>query len=425
MILLDLEDNGGGGAKLPVLPQVMRVDMAKEPPKEVLEQTFSSDPKLINSDARPAITGDTTPVKVEPAKEAVVAEEKLPFVKPEEIKGEEKKESKQDDSPAKFEEKKEDKVSDITKILRPPKGKEGEKEQKVTPEEAKVEGGKVKQITPVKDPETSHFDYAGFSNDEVLYLKNMSRQSREYAAKLIKDNKELAKLKDSTWLQHPQAHTLSPEYQQTQFLIGKASREAEYWKQQLVLARTGKDVTELAGWNDDGSPKLGNSMKPTEEIEIEIQRCMQNCYSIRDNAQADLKKIPEKFKSTSDNDLRLIQQERKARFAWAEKPELLDYSVTTDTGEEKTIKNIREDMASLWPPYLRSHPAVEVCGDLMASLVIQSALLREAQQTTQVAETKVQEVKRGEPGSVIKPAKVDEAVANGVPKVFSLEGMPR
>src|ERR1017187_8278883 len=239
--------------KAPTIGGNITPQMPKEPPKEVLEQTFSLDPSIkIGEHSGQTISND-----------------------------------------------------------------EGKKiETVVTPKVEVV----VKPAVPLAKTDES-FDYTGFSQQEVVNLKNMSRQSREFAAKLIHDNKQLAGLKDSNYLQHEQGYTLSPEYQDLQSKAYMANVEGQAWKQQLLNIRAGKPFRDVIGFNDNGTPKFGDEQPATDEADIRLSNNMQKCMSFAQQYQGQLQNIPQQFKQRIATDLQAMHEVQKQQFSWVRSEE--------------------------------------------------------------------------------------------------------
>lgn len=381
--------------------------MSKEPPKEILEQTFTLDPSIkIGEGSSQTITGDSgkeiKPVVEEVKKEEPVVETKVDVPVKEEVKKEETVVKKEEPKP----------------ILRPPK-KDDKKDDSVKVDtKTKLS---VKPVTlPAKTDET--FDYSGFSQQEVVNLKNMSRQSREFSANLIRENKQLAGLKDSNYLQHEQGYTLSPEYQNLQAKVYFANIEGQAWKQQLLNIRAGKPFRDVVGFNENGTPRFGDERPPTDEDDIRLSNNLAKCMSMAQQRQGELQSIPQQFKQRITADLQNIRDVQKQQFSWVADPKLLDYEMTTENGN-KTVKQIKDEFKSIWPSYLQNSPAVDVASDLMVALMIRHQELEQANTSKTVAETLKEEVLRGEPGSTDRPVKTDEAVG-GVTE-FSLAGFSR
>src|SRR5580765_5085847 len=153
-------------------------EVNKEPPAEVLKQTFTIDPgvKMANDDQRVMTedkTGKTISLKIDDGKEKV-DEAKSKEAQPQgekkvdstEVKPGDKKEDKEV-----VEKKVEDETPKLPSYLKPPKGKEGVKVDDKT---------KGKQR-----------DYTGFTDEEQAILKQTSNEAFDFVRDTIKQNKEL------------------------------------------------------------------------------------------------------------------------------------------------------------------------------------------------------------------------------------------
>lgn len=394
-----------------------------EPPKEVKEMSFNaSDLSLLGDSASDSVISvDKKPVEtVKPEVETKVTtqpEINTPAQK-EEVKAPEVK---------KEEPKKE--MSATPAGLKPPKeeaivGKVEPKKEETVVKEQKEEST-IKPISPVKETTTHDgFDYSGFSQQEVLNLKNMSRQSREWAATLLKENRHLSTLKDSTYLQHEQGYTLSPDYRELQGQGYRASVEARCWEQALLNIKNSKPFRDIVGFNDKGQPQFGPELQPSDQDEIRVSNNLSSCVNAVNQISGQLQVFPGQFKQRVQNDLMTIQNERNSRFAWRQDPKLMEYTVGIDGRGEKKVKDIISDFKSIFPSYLANTPGVDVAADLWVALTIQSNQLREAMNGKQVAEIKQEEIKRGEPSSDILPTDVVNKNKKGTPSEFSLKGSP-
>lgn len=324
------------------------------------------------------------------------------------------KEDKKSTEVAKVEPKKEDeKKSEITHHLKPPvKAGEEKKTEEVKKEEKK---------TQVTVPKNDSFDYGGYSQQEVNLLKNMSIESRKFAGDLIKQNKELAKAKDSNYLQHPEAYRLDPQYQAGLVDIQFANKEAQYWQKQLELAKLGKPVRNLLQWDNKGNPVVGEEIAANDGIEETLRLNYQNAMQAGNAKRNELQQYPQKYKQQIDNDMGIINQTRGQIFEWNNKPELMDYTIHVEGLGDRSIKQIKDDFRNLWPTYMRNHIAVDTAADFMVALRIRDSELAEARASKEVTETKMEEVKRAEPSTTIRPGRELQEV-NGI-KEFSDSGM--
>jgi hypothetical protein len=268
-----------------------------------------------------------------------------------------------------------------------------------------VEGGEkkevIKKITPVQGKVQR--DYTGHTDEEVTAFKKMSDEGYTFTKKLITENKELAKLKGSTYLQHEQAYVLDPDFQKMQTDQYFANKEASYWKDQLILMDLGKPWKPIERWDQQGNPVLGAERQPTKADEEQVRMYMNNSFNVANQLSSAIQQYPSRYKDRVKNDMSLINQERANRFAWVSDPKLLDHTVNIEGLGDRSIKQVREDFAKLFPEYLRPHPAVEIAADLMVSLRLAQGELAELQNGKTVESIKEKEQEKVEPSSRQKP----------------------
>lgn len=307
----------------------------------------------------------------------------------------------------------------VSSVLKAPKtDKDKSKEE---PEEEPITDG-IKKISPPDKKVTGSqdtFDYSKYAPAEVELLKNMSRPAREHMSKVMQENKELSKLKEFNYLQHPHAYVLDPQFNEINNNLNKAKFEGDHWKQQLMLAKGGKKIRDIKGYDKQGNPVLSNEIDPTDEIEESIRLNMQRAHNIADNLNQEIQKYPSKYKNQIGNDLATINQERSQRFAWVADPKLLDYEVDFN-GKDTSLKNIKSGFINLFPQYMRNHIGVETAADIYIAMVCQSAELNSLKQNGHIEKIKEEEREKVEPSSSVKPAKIATTV--GDVKEFSMAG---
>jgi hypothetical protein len=277
----------------------------------------------------------------------------------------------------------------LPKFMKAPK-KEGEVEQK---------GEVTKPIVPSK----STRDYSGLTDEEVKAGKNMSTEAFNIFKKAITVNKELAAVKDQTYLQHPQAYVLDPGYQEVQSSLSFAKRETAHWEQQLINMDAGQELVPLTGFNaKTGEPIYGQPIKPSKALEEKVRMIIHNCYNQAQQMQGKLQEYPNKYKETVNKDLQNVEAYRKQQFGWVNDPSLLDYTIPVEGLGERSLKQIKEDVTAILPKWMHNHPLTSVVGDLVIALRIKQAELAEAASTQSVASIKKSEQDLVEPSSVDK-----------------------
>lgn len=278
----------------------------------------------------------------------------------------------------------------------------------------------TKPIAPLGTQQKAR-DYTGFSPEEARMLKGMSNESFAYAAKLIKDNKELSQLKDSTYLQHPNAFVLDPQFQRMQEDSKFFDQEAQYWQDQLALMAEGKAWKPLLRWDEQGNPVYGESREPTALDQEKVRLAMSRAYDASHNAKGQLQQMAQSYAQRTKAGDAAIQAEQEKRFAWIADPKILDQKVAVEGGE-KTLRDIKSDFLGIIPPYHRGNVMADVAANLFTALMIYGNHIRTLQSNKQIQQVKQEEVYRAEPTSSARPQTGGGKVVNGV-KEFSLEGM--
>lgn len=396
------------------VPTVPRPQMPSEPPKEVLEINFADDPTLSKDNPAPVQKVDAGPAEIEVKQGEEKKEPEGKITSPVVKEKEEKKE---------LEKKEETKVEDkekaaIDKFLKPPKT---DKKEEVKESEKKTVATST-QIVPPDKKDTGHFDYSTYSPQEADLLKNMSRPAREWAANNFKKLKELEKSASSLYFQSPDAYVLDPTYKQMSREANQIHRELQHNQQQLLLIKAGKPFRYITDVDESGQFKYSDEQQPTDAWEESVRTAVTQCMNAEQNMIGKLRAYPEQYKGMIQNDLNAIQKIRGEKFIWVSQPEYMDREISVDGQGDVPIKNVRQQFISLFPHYLRSNPAVEICADMMVGLIIKENQLKDALEGQKLAEIKKEELQRGEPKSIAKPTNdIDEV--HGV-KEFSSVGMP-
>lgn len=426
-ILLNQHLSGGNGVGLKPSPSSGVPHPAKPVPEEIKKTTFNDDINVGNYEPVQLPERTVTP-KVEAPKEKKEAKEEIapegggtqgsegngsePPVKevaasaaPEDNGDKEtNKENAQAPAPeqkVETEQGAEKKEDGINKFLKPPVSKGAEKK-----DEKGVTQGQAR-------------DYSGYTPEETALLKQMSNPAFELASKAIKENKELSKLKSTTYLQHEQAYILDPEYQREYQQMANVQKEFQHWQEQLIAIDGGKKWKPLKGWDKDGNPVYDAERDPSKMDEENVRRWANNCDQAARQLQGKLAAAPTLYKNRVTQDTQAIENERKNRFAWVANPELMEHSIKVGD-QDVPLKKIREDYVNLYPPYMRSHPALAAGGDLLIALQLANAEIQELKGAQQVKQIKQEEEGRVEPSSRQAP----RAQAKPIHGVKTFEALP-
>lgn len=414
-IKLDPSPNGSNGNGTPastpvatptpipnrVSPASLKPVQPSMPPAARLAMEFNVEqlPSLDNGTA--VVEPQRTPTpKVELKKEEAPTIEQP---KKEEVKAETPKEEKKDELPS---------------FIKPPKSSEKKEEvetKKEEKKEEKEESGVVKMPSRSEDP----FDYKGFNEEEVGILKPLSLNAREKVAKALKDAKEA---KNSSYLQHPDAYSLTPEYKAAQTDVFYANKEAQFFAKQLEQCKLGKPVEVLKGWDEKGNPVIEGTLEPTDALEEKLRMAVQRSYGVAQDISGRMSNYATQFRNIIQQNTQGIKAERVKRFPWVADPKLLDYTIAVD-GKEIPIKKIREDIIGLFPPYEKHLEAVQIVGDMMVGLIIKDAEIQSLKGSKQVEAVKTAEQEKVEPKSDNRPAPVSD-LKFGKVREFSSVGAP-
>jgi hypothetical protein len=295
--------------------------------------------------------------------------------------------------------------------------------------EAKVEPvvktDTTKPITAAKtDTKVAPRDYAGYDEETVRAFKNMDTAAYNVMKKVVDERNQLIKSRQDSYLTHPEAYTLTPEYTDLNNRAYFANAEREFWKQQLINVRAGKEWTGLQGFDPKtGKPVPTATQKPSDEIEIELQNAMTRSEGLAQQIQQQGQQYVQQFKQRYDSDVTAMNAERAKRFGWVADPKGLEDKIALG-GElgERTVKQVREDLLNMLPAYRRNDVLAELASDLFAGIQIYGARIRELEGQNAVVTEKKAEVLRAEPlgdtnggGSSSKPKGM----------VFDMEGMPQ
>lgn len=142
--------------------------------------------------------------------------------------------------------------------------------------------------------------------------KKMSKESREWALARLNEQKqtkaEIAQLNErlktapkdlpSSYLEHEQAYTLSPKYQESVGLFNQANKELAHWKEQRKLIRAGEDWTDL---NVDANGKIvASKVKADADAEDAVGDYIKNAEDVAKTAREQINTLAQGFKASRE-----------------------------------------------------------------------------------------------------------------------------
>lgn len=275
------------------------------------------------------------------------------------------------------------------------------------------------QQVKVADAKSGAFDYSAFSPEETVVLKQMSNQAREFAAKTLKELKELRNQKPDVYYQHQDAYLLDPQYKELNTTIDYAAKEADHWKQQLLAIRQGKPWMLLEGFDDKGNPITKGPFKATDEADINVANALQVVSAQVAQMQNQRAGYGQQYQQRVKQDNAVLEAERQARFEWVKDPAKLEEKVDIGNGTQVSIKQLRDDFKNLFARYHHGNPVLEVAADMFTALQIYGARIRELEGNNQRQERITQDVLASEPN-------METERGSGTPEKtdFDMAGLP-
>lgn len=282
------------------------------------------------------------------------------------------------------------------------KGKAASEAAAVGEDKTKTEA-KPSVIGEQVKPVTGQRDYSGFSDEEVRYLKQMSNTAFDFASKQLREKKQLETEKNNIYLQNPDAYQLDPQFKTIREDVTFFSQERQHWQQQLMNIKAGKQWTELQGWDKSGNPVYSQPKEPTDLAEEEVRQRMLQADGLVRQASGSLQQLQQSYTQRIQQDTQQIREIQAQKFAWAADAKVLEHVINVEGVGDKTIGQIKTDFMSLLPPYHRTSLISDIAADMFVALQIYAAQVRELKAQNQITETKRQEVMRGEPTSNARP----------------------
>lgn len=314
------------------------------PPKEVLETSFDTNDAPEDIDVQPIVKVEAAPIKKE--EKAVEKKEEAPVVK------------------------------------------------STTTVDVKVAAGKA--VT--KTGEEAR-DYTGFTPEEQAILKQMSNPAFQYAAKNAREYKALVAQKGTpdTYLQHPEAYSITPEYREASQKVHFATAEQNHWREQLIAIRNGKDWYGLQGYDDKGKPVLSGPNKATDGAEVDVSNALNMLTQKVTEFSGQRDNYAAQFRTRYDTDSAAMKAELAKRFEWVAKPEMLDDKIQLQGIGEVTLKQIQNDFRNIFPAYHHKSPLMDVASNLFIALQIFGTKINELETKLQTEGKLKDDVIRAEP----------------------------
>lgn len=249
-------------------------------------------------------------------------------------------------------------------------------------------------------------DLGGFDDDDKKYLKKMSIEaSQHFSRKMIAikgENEALKKQVETgippSYLNHPDAFVLLPEYAQTTQVANKARFEANHYRQQLIAIKSDQPWRVIEGYKN-GQPVYSDPYKPTAEAEADILNAMQSANSAAYQAEEKVGKLQAGFKGEYDKSAKLIKDEVAKNFPLLADEKVLDETIDTGKFGKLRLRDMRDGFKNMIPLAFRDHPLSDAVTALFLVNALQADQLTKQRALGKVQEQKADDAIRAEPGT--------------------------
>lgn len=281
----------------------------------------------------------------------------------------------------------------------------------------KVDATPKKSLTagPVGVPKATptQRDLTGFTPEEQHVLKNMSTEAYEYTSKVIREHKELSQLRTGTFLQHPEAYQLDPQYKQLTSSVQHYDAIAGFLKEQLQLCADGKEWHTITHWDDKGQPVFSGPLKPSAVAQVNIQHALQQHMVKGEAARNEMQQYAGNYQQRIQQDAAGIKKVMGQHCSWVANPEEMKQSLTIPGKGDVTLQQMYDEFTGQFPIYMRHSPGIDVAANLWIAFNIYGSMIRDLENGKQLAEVKAEEALKVEPSSgLTAPAAKKDANGN-------------
>lgn len=233
-------------------------------------------------------------------------------------------------------------------------------------------------------------NYEGFDPVETKALKNMKNEHYTYMSAKLREYKaaETAKVElgkklaeteklltdrgtPPSWYDHPEAYTLTPEFQELSSRFENMSAERSHYENQLVAIKEGREYTMILGYNKAGQPVQSQPIKPSNQSEVQLMGLLQQYGAGEADIRAKVAGLQGNFRQTHDSAARDILKG-------------LDDRIATLIPELRPVEKDWELFSAVIPKPFQGHPMTKFSEKLYGITIKQAAMLAklmEAQKT--------------------------------------------
>lgn len=188
-----------------------------------------------------------------------------------------------------------------------------------------------------------------------LYPQYLEHKKLKEDFETIKAENE--KLKGQGIYEHENAFSITPEYQQLSDTVTRLGSEADFWQQQLALAKAGENWAPFIGYDDKGTARFGEPREGTPQAEAAIMACLTKAYTLQSQYSGQLESFKSQFSNQHKSFIGHLAETEKKIFQGADMVKL------TKAAESKL---------NLFPAHIQRHPVTQ---SLAKALVVIDGLL--------------------------------------------------
>lgn len=287
-----------------------------------------------------------------------------------------------------------------------------EVKEAVKTEAAKVEEPEVKQPAPVKaKPAPVKRDLSGIDEADQPYFKQVSNESFARLKEVYLNNKkaqeEIAQLKTkasqpaapSYFSGHPEAYTLTQDYQQATGALKVAASVEDFLVAQLDNISKGEKWEGLTTDKDGNIYRTGTQSEPTERARWELEKQLRQVQDARIGYERKITELKGGYSKSYDADIALLKATEEKYFPGYDK-------------EDHPTYKAQQEFLKILPASQQSNPLAKTLAKTVANNAIFKSQLDAA--NAKVKELEAQLAKLKTPASNGQQPGKDKTVAGPV-----------
>lgn len=244
-------------------------------------------------------------------------------------------------------------------------------------------------------------DYTKFDPDDVPQLKKLTnfqfatvekfaQQKAELKSQLSKLNEDVVKLKagnlPDSWQEHPQAYTLTKEYQDLSNQLTYDNFEEEHWTDQLRNIKAGKDWYDIKGYDEKSGQPVYELRKAQEgqvdfNAEIMVGKYLNNVGANKANRFAQINRIAGAHQQYHNQAIQSLKEAENKFFpSWSDSVKI-----------PPEVKRNMDLVTNATHPAFRNHPSTPLLAKSYAYIQQLIGHIKQLTEEKKLAEDKIQD----------------------------------